>query len=114
VGWRFEPNSEGLVSAAGLGLSAVMDRARMVSMSWYWISVQAVMASPVEEDLVVVFTGRIFKAEVNSGRTYWASPFPLDWVLVNTSSDWIPTSAVTTFVPKMTPSVDAQFLYQMF
>lgn len=73
-----EQNREGLVSVVGLGLSAVINRARMVSMSWYWVSVQAVMANPVEEDKVVVVTGRISKAEINSGRTYWASPFPLD------------------------------------
>lgn len=72
-----EQNREGLVSAVCLGLSAVMDSARIASMSWYWGSIQAVMAGSVEEDeLEVVTVGMevvtvgISKTGLNSGCAY--------------------------------------------
>lgn len=68
------------------------------------------MAGSVEEDEVVIVRDGISKTGVNSGCAYWTAPFPLNWVLDNAPSKWIPTSAVTTFVPRMTPSLDAHFL----
>lgn len=78
-----EQNREGLVAAVGLGLSALMDRARMAAMSWYGGSVQAVTAGSVEEDELRVVTVGISATGLNTGCAYWASSCPLNWVLDN-------------------------------